>query len=153
MAWSWLLDRTGTSGCTGSLGKSRERPVAAPVNPGQLFAWVNTFGERSGFGPAVAGIVWGEITHGASLTVAHWSPQTGTLGNQRGISTVRAYWNLSLCLFTGSCCAPVWGGPFSKTLSWARKSRRQSWTWPEEVAGGFSLLVLDELQLLQELMR
>lgn len=56
--------------------------MAAPVNPGQLFAWVNTFGERSGFGPAVAGIVWGEITHGA--------PQTGTLGNQRGISTVLA---------------------------------------------------------------
>lgn len=64
--------------------------MAAPVNPGQLFAWVNTFGERSGFGPAVAGIVWGEITHGASLTVAHGSPQTGTLGNQRGISTVLA---------------------------------------------------------------
>lgn len=64
--------------------------MAAPVNPGQLFAWVNTFGERSGFGPALAGIVWGENTHGASLTVAYWSPQTGTLGNQRGISKVLA---------------------------------------------------------------
>lgn len=48
--------------------------MAAPVNPGQVFAWVNMFGERSGFGPAVAGIVWGEITYGDSLTVAHCSP-------------------------------------------------------------------------------
>lgn len=64
--------------------------MAAPVNPGQVFAWVNTFGDRSGFGPVVAGIVWGEITYGDSLTAAHWSPQTGTLGSQRGISTVLA---------------------------------------------------------------
>lgn len=64
VVWSWFLDRTGTLGCSGSLEKRRECCVPTPVDSVQVFAWVNTLGERSRFGLTVAATVWGDITRG-----------------------------------------------------------------------------------------
>lgn len=65
VAWSWLLERTLTSSCSGGLARAvgaGHLSCAAAGSPPGGFAWVNTLGERSRLGATVAGILWGEMT-------------------------------------------------------------------------------------------
>lgn len=65
VAWSWLLDKTLISSCSGGLGRFKDAGQLswAPVDNKVLgFDWENTLGDRSRVGATVAGIRWGEMT-------------------------------------------------------------------------------------------